>query len=118
MKGIVFVSYLENKYSRSGVLLSALKKQGSFSVSHFQMKSFQIDNIAKYISFLRELNPLNDLVVVMSPSHMITPLTKCFFKGVVILDAGWPLSDSSRIRKGRFSLTYLKDKLIDYIAMF
>jgi hypothetical protein len=99
------------------VLLSTLIRNSEHEILYHQIKSFEVRELKKYIEFLRSLEGESTLVIVMSPSHIITLLTKMVFSGVVILDAGWPLSDSSEIRKGKFSLSYMRDTLIDRISM-
>jgi len=53
-------------------------------------------NVSKY-SQIKEIliqNSTIDAVIVMSPSHVLVPYLKFLHKGLIILDAGWPLSDS------------------------
>lgn len=59
-----------------------------------------------------------ECVIVMSPSHRLTPFVKPFAEKV-ILDAGWPLSDSNftRDRKRISILRPLLNLIIDFVSM-
>ena len=118
MKKLVFVSYLPAEYSRSGVLHSALKWNNQLDIETYNLESLRLAQIINYGRFLQNLRHEEQLVIVMSPAHALVPITKLFFNGNVILDAGWPLSDSSVIRRGKLSLSYLRDLVIDRISMW
>lgn len=117
MKKILFLSYLDRNYSRSGALYSALEKYSSDTIAHLQYQPANLRNFYRLINVLRHEDSLDTLVVVMSPSHLLAIIIRPFFKGPIILDAGWPLSDSSEIRAGKLSIRFLMDVLIDRIAM-
>jgi hypothetical protein len=40
-----------------------------------------------------------EAVIVMSPSHLLVIILRRFYRGLIILDAGWPLSDSIEKRE-------------------
>lgn len=117
MKRILFVSLLADNYSRSAVLKSSLEKSPDFEVKYYRIPSSTFMGIFRYLAFLLITGRQNDIIIIMSPGHILVPITKIVFCGIVILDAGWPLSDSSEIRKGKKSLTFFKDNLIDRFCM-
>lgn len=60
-----------------------------------------------------------EAVIVMSPSHLLVIILRRFYRGLIILDAGWPLSDS--IEKRERSLVKsigrkVKNYFIDFLA--
>ncbi len=58
-----------------------------------------------------------DAVIVMSPSHVLVPYLRFLYNGLVILDAGWPLSDS--IDNGTYPLfTRIGKKAKTYFVDF
>ncbi len=60
-----------------------------------------------------------DVVVVLSPSHQLVLSVRTFFKGPILLDAGWPLSDSSDDESKNFisnKVRNLKSLIIDFFA--
>lgn len=117
MKNVLFISYLSSDYSRSGSLLSALRNDGNYGIDHFQIEGVNAKGIAKLWNFLRMHKHDYNVVVIMSPAHLLAIVVRQFYHGFVILDAGWPLSDSSSIRRGKHSLRFFMDLLIDRISM-
>ena len=117
MRKIVFVSYLDLHYSRSGVLASAMRKVTSLETQVYRLDNFRIYELVNFALYLRRLDFETTSILIMSPAQVLTMFARFFFKGSIILDAGWPLSDSSRIRKGVNSFSYVKDLFIDLIAM-
>ncbi len=117
MRNVLFISYLPLEYSRSAVLLSALSSNTELKVQFRRCSKLNFGNLAQLRRELRRLDPKESLIVVMSPAHQLTLVIRFLFSGVVILDAGWPLSDSSEIRKGRLTVSYLKDSIVDRLSM-
>ena len=118
MTKVLFLSYLSADYSRSGTLASALGNSSAFKIDFYRICTMSVSEIAKLRKFFKD-NAFNyEYIVIMSPSHFLTILVKSFSRAFLILDAGWPLSDASEIRRGTKSLKYLKDLFIDRLSMF
>ena len=117
MRKVVFISYLDDNYSRSAVLMSALKKDSHCLVEYFRVKSLKLPHLNEFMKYLRDLEVGKTIVVIMSPAHLLTIFARLSFKGSLILDAGWPLSDSSKVRKGNLTFAFFKDSVIDRLAM-
>ncbi len=109
---LLFISLYESDYSRSAVLLSGLK-----SASFHQLTGSLMDNAVRIRRIVKS-DPELQAIVVMSPSHYLSISARLFSDKKVVLDAGWPLSDSSRLRiRGiRGIITLLKDYCLDFIS--
>lgn len=85
---VLFLSLTDKSYSRSSLLV-----ENTFVNSSFVRLE---KNISKYSQIKKILIQESniDAVIVMSPSHVLVPYLRFLFKGFIILDAGWPLSDS------------------------
>jgi hypothetical protein len=115
-KMILFLSSVEKDYSRSSTLFNALVESGE-KVEFIPLPSNFLVLAAKLFQSRRQIQSCEQ-VIVMSPCHKITPLVRLFSKKV-ILDAGWPLSDSNFTR-GRRRINFFRpllNLLIDLIAM-
>ena len=112
---ILFLSFVEKDYSRSSTLFNALIESGT-KVEFILLPSNFLLLAAKLFQSRRKIR-IFEQVIVMSPCHKITPLVRLFSKKV-ILDAGWPLSDSNFTR-GRRKIYFVRPLLnlfIDLIA--
>lgn len=118
MRRAIFISYLSKEYSRSAVLASALKKYSGLEIEFFMLENFRFRAIFRLRKYLRRLDRDENLLIVMAPAHLAVVPTRIFFKGKIVLDAGWPLSDSSEIREGRKSFSYIRDKFIDILSFY
>lgn len=120
-KQIIFLSFYDKNYSRSAVLLnsdSAMFERIYYKLSH--------SSFSMLFQFRRILNLHRGkiaAVVVMSPSHKIIPIIRIFCRYPLILDAGWPLIDGSKSRRGtefRWRMTttvsYIKLLAIDLLS--
>ena len=113
---ILFLSFLDNNYSRSSSLYSALEESGE-NVSFLKVPSNLFMMGAKLFESRVRIRKAN-YTIVMSPCHKIAPLARLFSKKV-ILDAGWPLSDSNFTR-GRMKISFIRpllNLLIDLLSM-
>jgi hypothetical protein len=112
---LVFLSFLEEKYSRSGVLLSGMPN------SNFRMLPKPGFRLIEELIRIR-INRIWDtkVLVVMSPAHILAPFLRIIFRNSVVLDAGWPLLDGALSRLNgrfkRFNLKLIKHYLLDLIA--
>ena len=115
---LVYVSYLQPSYSRSSVHFDFLSKNKPFD--------FEIEFKKLPPGLLRKILPLLNLIfkyrkdkcvfVVMSPASSLVTYLRILGYRRIILDGGWPLSDSAEIRK---TSKLMKDYvwLIDYISI-
>ena len=108
----LFLSLYNPDYSRSAVIFSGLPK-ASFN----QIRGNLVAKVTNTWKVVRA-NPEISVIVIMSPSHYLTIFARLATKKHVVLDAGWPLSDSSRLRahgiQGRISL--IKDYFLDLLS--
>jgi len=104
---IVFLSYSDVSYSRSAVYFGGIELEKTF----IRVKPGLFNSI-KVLRKTQERYEYKDTVlVVMSPSHLLAFYFAVFTKFTIVLDAGWPLSDSGGKGFSRF-----KNCLIDYLA--
>lgn len=97
-KKIIFLSFYEENYSRSAVLL----KSGS---SVYEKIFYKLNNKSRFIlSETRRIFKTHKgeivSIVIMSPSHKLVPIIRFLCRYPIILDAGWPLIDGNASRKG------------------
>jgi glycosyltransferase involved in cell wall biosynthesis len=110
---VLFISLTDTSYSRSGLLIgNTFKNSDAISLNADRSKYSQIKEIMHQKSKF-------EAVIVMSPSHLLAIILRRFYKGLIILDAGWPLSDS--IEKRERSLVKAIGKtfkiyLVDFFA--
>jgi len=79
----------------------------------------QAIDLFKSIRILKQSHNFQDsTIVVMSPSHLLVLLLKLTTRFPIVLDAGWPLSDSEpKTEMSRFHrLASLKNLIIDFIS--
>ena len=114
-KSIVFLSYLQSDYSRSGVYFDGLGEEVSAYVS---IRSTLFSAILDLWRLRKSTNLKDKVILVMSPSHKITLLARVVLGKEIILDAGWALSEAAispnrlKLRK----LKVLKNFIIDFIS--
>lgn len=114
---ILLISFLDKEYSRSSVYMDKI------SIDNDEMRFLKLKpNLKQYsieIWNLRKVlrNPKNKLIV-MSPCHVLVPIIRVISNKKVILDAGWPLSDSTSIKSNKMVSVFisLKNHIIDFIA--
>lgn len=114
---MIFISYLDTSYSRSSVYLDD-------AITRSFTKIFLKINLPLYSAFKELLNlrhflcDLNTVIVVMNPCHAFVPIIRLMTKQPIILDAGWPLSDSQKIELKVMSRIFnvMKNYLLDFIA--
>jgi hypothetical protein len=109
----IYLSAIDPTYSRSGVYFAGDRGEKEYiRVPHSKLEFLKIiSNISS------ENNIQSTVLVVMSPNHVIVPWLKLFTNFRIILDAGWPLSDSlPNISPKPRTLQGLKNYFIDYIS--
>lgn len=112
----VFLSLFDVSYSRSGTVIEALRTENELIVDTEVFDKITWKTITRIRRITKNCNNETDVIVISSPGHALTIFTRLFWRGRLILDAGWPLSDSSRIRNGVLSLSFCKDLLIDFLS--
>lgn len=109
----IYLSSIDPNYSRSGVYFEGDKGSKEF----VRVPRSKLEFL-KLISKISSENSVDSTVlVVMSPNHILVAWLKIFSKFQVVLDAGWPLSDS--IPNGTFltrATRNLKNYTVDYIS--
>ena len=112
---IIFLSYLQSDYSRSGVYYFGMNDGVS---SFIQIRTGLFSSI-RDLNSIRAKNSLsNTSLVVMSPSHKLTAIATLVLRKRIILDAGWALSEASwdRRRSKNRVPKRIKNYLIDFIS--
>ena len=115
---MIFLSYLDISYSRSSVYLD----ENNFT--HFSQSFFKIDlpilSACKKLWSIRNLlRESNTVIIIMNPCHIFAPLVRFITNQTIILDAGWPLSDSKSTSKSLIlrSFKQLTNNVLDYLAL-
>jgi hypothetical protein len=110
---VLFISLTDTSYSRSGILVgNTFVNSDAIRLREDKSKHSQIKEI-----FIQK--PNIEAVIVMSPSHLLVIILRRFYKGLIILDAGWPLSDSIESRELSLSARIrkkIKAYFVDFIA--
>lgn len=110
-----FLSFIGPNYSRSSTLFNFKSMQ--IEKKYLQVSSKQLRLIIQLTRLKRELED-SSAIVIMSPAHKITFLTKLISGKKVILDAGWPLTDGviSRGFKKSYFLNLIKAYILDFTS--
>jgi glycosyltransferase involved in cell wall biosynthesis len=109
----IYVSTLPEEYSRSGVYLSADPGEKLFWKFPLTLRKQICEIILIKSNFDRESN----CIVMMSPNHLLVLLFRKLTSFKIILDAGWPLSDSSREPgKSLPTAQRVQNSIIDYLS--
>ncbi len=115
---IVCLSFYDQTYSRGSVYLN------SSYVKSYDLFFKKIDTgftASLRMTHLMAKNEKNTetIFVVLSPSHVLVLLLRLFWRGKIVLDAGWPLTDAA-ISRG-FNLTkpwkMMKSVAIDFMSI-
>jgi hypothetical protein len=93
----MYVSTLEPEYSRSGVFFNADPGEKIF----IKFPSGKLKQIQEIFRLKKIYKPNDACIILMSPNHLLAPLFRALTNYQVILDAGWPLSDSTRFVPSR-----------------
>jgi len=112
---LLFLSFLDPGYSRSGVYLSGL---GNDKAKFFKINNSFLGMLSDLIKIRKNYGDSEEAAIVMSPCHKITMFAKLILKRRIILDAGWSLSESTNTHKSQIKDNFgvLRDWLIDFIA--
>jgi hypothetical protein len=95
---LIFLSFYDEKYSRSAVLLNA--NDSRFQKNFYRLSSNSIGILREFMKIIKSQKGQIAAVVVMSPSHKVVPIIRFFCRYPLILDAGWPLTDGNASRRG------------------
>ena len=116
---IVCLSFYDQDYSRGSVYLN------SSYVKSYDLFLNKIDTGLRtslrmtYLLSKSEKHK-NTIFVVLSPSHVLVPLLRLFWRGKIVLDAGWPMTDAAISRS--FNLTkpwkLIKSVAIDFMSFW
>lgn len=113
---IFYLSYLGEEYSRSGVHLTFLKQSyPNLSVEFIKLKVPLVLNICLIYKLSRKNKSNNCVFVVMSPSNISVVLLKIFSRKKIVLDAGWPISDSTELRASN-AWSRVKSLILDFVS--
>lgn len=114
---IVCLSFYEQTYSRGSVYLNSSYVKSN-NLSFEKIKTGLRASIQMTYLLSRREQHKNTIFVVLSPSHVLVPLLRLFWRGRIVLDAGWPLTDAA-ISRGLFFIKpwkLIKSVVIDFIS--
>ncbi len=114
---ILFVSYLDSDYSRSSVYLNN-KESKNFEYKFIKISTNFKDICVAFYKIRKNYGRRKSIIVIMSPSHLLTIFARMITGLPIVLDAGWTLYESTALRKKmKFRLTkIIKSYLIDFIS--
>jgi hypothetical protein len=104
-----YISLVEFDYSRSATFLNNEASNKIIIAGHLFSKFKKIRKLVK----LQNRN--NTIFVVMSPSHQLTILLRIAGANKIVLDAGWPLSDST---SAKINIVNILRKISNYLIDF
>ena len=118
-KDLIFLSFLEQKYSRSGVLLSGMPNS-----KYVKLPKPGVRLIRELIKIRGEKLWNKKILVVMSPAHILVPFLRMILRNRIVLDSGWPLFDGALSRTDEKAKRtnpilvkrYLTDLLVFHLA--
>ena len=117
---VIYLSYLDQRYSRSGVHLTYLKSNSNEISTEFVTLRLPLKVNLFMLGRLVWENRKNKCVyLVMSPANAILILLRILTRKKIILDAGWPSLDSTKIRsnsKSRLMKSYFLDLICFHLA--
>ena len=117
---IIYLSYLDQKYSRSGVHLTYLKsKSTEINTEYVTLRLPLKVNFSKLWRLVWENRKSECVYIVMSPANAILVLLRILTRKKIILDAGWPSLDSTKIRsnsKNRLIKAFILDLVCFHLA--
>ena len=110
---IIFLSFYENTYSRSGVYFK--QKSGRIRNEFHRIPTPTLAAVTTIRRIVKGVGDRDSIFFVMSPSHKIAIILRLFTSRRILLDAGWMLSESTFYReKGFFQI--LKNWAIDFLS--
>lgn len=112
---LLFFSFVGSHYSRSSTILNfELDKHAK----KFMLLPTGVIRFSKTLLKSRQEIRKAEVLVVMSPCHVVTPFLKIISGKKIILDAGWSLTDGqlSRSRALRDFPKLMRNYLIDLLA--
>ena len=114
---ILCISYLDTPYSRSSVYLENLEST-ELTKEFLQISLPSLVAFKKLWANRRTLRDKSTVILVMNPCHVFVPFIKLLSSQPIILDAGWPLSDSILNKPSLIvnKIAFLKNYVIDYFA--
>ena len=90
---LIFLSFISEDYSRSGTLRASMPESIFILLPKSILKV--IDTLIKS----RKKKLFGDkIIVIMSPCHILSPVTRIILRNKIVLDAGWPLTDAFKSR--------------------
>lgn len=114
---IVCLSFYDQAYSRGSVYLNSSYVK-SYDLFFKKIDSGLRNSLRMTYLLSKSEKNTNTIFVVLSPSHVLVPLLRLFWRGKIVLDAGWPMTDAA-ISRG-FNLTkpwkLMKSVAIDFMS--
>jgi len=111
------ISFVGRDYSRSSVFIN------QSSIDKEEMRFIKLKpNLKQYCveiwNMRIDLRDSKNKLIVMSPCHILVPIIRIIVQKKVILDAGWPLSDSTSAKTNKiiYVLRSVKNQIIDFMA--
>lgn len=114
---LIYLNYESNSYSRSGTHYFFLRNQKRFPVHYLQLRTPLIFNLPKLFRLVKTYSQRPKIFIVMAPANAIAILLRIITRGPIVLDAGWPISDSTFIREKSIFLK-IKSFLLDLLTFW
>lgn len=112
---IICLSLYDQTYSRGSVYLNSNYVK-SYNVTFKKIDKGLRASLRMTYLLSRGEKYTNTIFVVLSPSHVLVPVLRLFWRGRIVLDAGWPLTDATISRGLNFTKLWklLKSVVIDF----
>lgn len=91
---IVCISFYDQNYSRASVYLNSNYAK-NYGLSFKKIDTGLKASIRMIYRLVKHEKDSNAIFVVLSPSHFLVLLLRLFWRGKIVLDAGWPLTDAT-----------------------
>jgi hypothetical protein len=116
MYRVLFLTFHDKRYSRSAALFETLSSSKNYLVLDLWVEKPRFRNMIQLRREILQNTTEDTQIIVMSPCHVLVPYLKCLVRRRIVLDAGWPLSDSSRIRRSSSLNRKMRDRIVDLLA--
>jgi len=107
----IYVSTLNANYSRSAVYFQADSKDKIF----IKLEESKFQRLLHIKRIKSTYDSRTTKIVIMSPSHILVPWFRLLTNFEIVLDAGWPLSDS---KKGKWNLSNFHRRIFNLFVDF
>ena len=114
---IVCLSFYDQNYSRGSVYLNSAYVK-SYNLFFKKIDTGLRASLRMTYMLSKSEKHTNTIFVVLSPSHVLVPLLRLFWRGKIVLDAGWPMTDAASSRSLNLTKPWklIKSVVIDFMS--